>query len=60
MYIEVKQTFTVVFFFPCWDIVKWLNASILITAVFEREQQFCHATETGNVANAVSACSDQQ
>jgi len=26
---------------------------------FELMQQFYHATETGNVANAVSACVDQ-
>jgi len=28
-------------------------------AVFELVQQFYHATEIGNVANAVSACADQ-
>ena len=28
-------------------------------AVFELVQQFCHATEIANVANAVSACADQ-
>ena len=60
MYIEVQQTFTVVFFFPCSDIIKWLNASLLTTAVFELAQQFYHATETGNVANEVSVCADQQ
>jgi len=32
---------------------------MLTTAVFELLQQFCHATENGNVTNAVSACSDQ-
>jgi len=26
---------------------------------FELVQQFYHATESGNVANAVSACADQ-
>jgi len=36
-----------------------LNASVLTTAVFELVQQFYHATEIGNVANAVSACNDQ-
>jgi len=29
------------------------------TAVFELVQQFYHATEIGNVANAVSTCADQ-
>jgi len=29
------------------------------TAVFELVQQFCHATEIVNVANAVGACADQ-
>jgi len=48
-----------VFLFPCWDIIKRLNASMLKTAVFEIVQQFYHATEIGNVANAVSACVDQ-
>jgi len=36
-----------------------LNASTLSAAVIELMQQFYHATETGNVANAVSACADQ-
>jgi len=36
-----------------------LNASILTTAVFELVQQFYHATEIGNVTNAVSACAAQ-
>jgi len=48
-----------VFIFPCWDIIKRLNASIFTTAVFELVQQFYHATEIGNVANAVSACTAQ-
>jgi len=29
------------------------------TAVFELVQWFYHATEIGNVTNAVSACTDQ-
>jgi len=29
------------------------------TSVFELVQQFYHATEIGDVANAVSACADQ-
>jgi len=29
------------------------------TYMFDLEQQFYHATEIGNVANAVSACADQ-
>jgi len=32
---------------------------MLKTAVFELVQQFYHATEIGNVVNAVSACADQ-
>jgi len=32
---------------------------MLKIAGFELVQQFCHATEIGNVANAVSACADQ-
>jgi len=32
---------------------------MLKTAVFELVQQFYHATETGNVANAVCARADQ-
>jgi len=32
---------------------------MLKTVIFERVQQFYHATEIGNVANAVSACADQ-
>jgi len=32
-----------------------LNASMLTAAFFELVQQFYHATDTGNVANAVSA-----
>jgi len=32
---------------------------MLTTAVFELVQQFYHATETGNVAKAVSTCADQ-
>ena len=32
---------------------------MLITAVFELMQQFYHDTEIGNVAKAVSACTDQ-
>jgi len=54
---EIQQTFF--FVFPCWDIIKCLNASILTNAVFELMQQSCHATEIGNVVNAVSACADQ-
>jgi len=33
---------------------------MLTAVVFELVQQFYHATETGIVANAVSACADQQ
>jgi len=41
------------------ETIKNLNASILTTAAFELMQQFYHATDIGNVANAVSACADQ-
>jgi len=37
-----------------------MNDSVLTNAVFELVQQFYHATEIGNVANAVNACADQQ
>jgi len=33
--------------------------SLLTTAVYELMQQFYHATETGNVPNAVSTCAAQ-
>jgi len=55
--IEVSKF--LVFLFPCWDIVKCLNASMLKTAVSELVQQFYHAKEFGNVANTISACADQ-
>ena len=55
--IEVQQTFS--FYFPCWDIIKCLNASVLNSAVSELVQQFNHATEIGNVVTAVSARTDQ-
>jgi len=32
---------------------------MLTAAIFELVKQFYHATEIGNVANAVSACADQ-
>jgi len=32
---------------------------MLTTAVFELVQQFYHATEIGNAANVVRACTDQ-
>jgi len=32
---------------------------MLKTALFELVQQFHHATETGNLANAGNACADQ-
>jgi len=52
--IDVQQILA--FLFPCWDIITYLNASVLTTGVFELLQQFNHATKIGNVANAVSAC----
>jgi len=41
MHIKVQQL--LVFLFPCWDIIKCLNASVLTTAVVELLQQFYHA-----------------
>jgi len=32
---------------------------MLKTAVFKFVEQFCHATEIGNVANTLGACIDQ-
>ena len=55
--LEVQHTFS--FLFPCWDIIKCLNASMLKSAVFELVQQFYHATEIDNVAKTVSARADQ-
>ena len=55
--VEIQQTF--IFLHPCWGIIKCLIAFMLTTAVFELVQQFYHATEIGDVANAVNACSDQ-
>jgi len=55
--IEVQQV--LVFLFPCGDIIKCLNVPMLKTAVFKLVQQLYHATENGNVANTVSACTDQ-
>jgi len=31
---------------------------MLTSAIFELMQQFCHATKIGNVAKAVSTCTD--
>jgi len=46
-------------FLPAETLPNARMASMLTTAVFELVQQFYHATEIGNVANAVSACADQ-
>jgi len=40
--------------------MKSPKASMLKTAVFELVQQIYHATEIGNVVNAVSAWADQR
>jgi len=46
-----------VLLFPCWDIIKSLNASMLTTAVFELVQQFYHATEwQGSQSGQHSRC----
>jgi len=47
VFIEVQQNF--IFPFSLLIHIKCLNASLLTTAVFERVQQFYHATEIGNV-----------
>ena len=52
--IEFSKILVFLFFF--WNIIKFLNASILTTAVFELVQQFYHVTEIGNLATAVSTC----
>ena len=57
-YVKESSKF-LVFLFPCWDIFKCLNASMLKTAVSELVQQIYHAAEIGNVASPVSACADQ-
>jgi len=54
-----KSSKHLVFLFPCSDIIKCLNGSMLTTAVFELVQQFYHATEIANVANGVNARADQ-
>jgi len=58
-YYAYKSSKLLVLIFPCWDIIKFLNASILKKAIFELVQQFHHVTEIANVAIAVSACADQ-
>ena len=57
-YVQKSRKF-LVFFFPCWDLVKCQNASMLTTAVFELVQQFYHATEIGRPNAANAACPDQ-
>jgi len=39
------------------SIPECFYVTFLTTAVFELVQQFYHATEFGNLANAVSTCS---
>jgi len=54
--IEVQQTFS----FPFSLLRHYqINAFVLTTAVFELVQQFYHATESGDVANALSTCAAQ-
>ena len=55
--LEAQQV--LVFLFPCGDIIKCLNVSMLKTAVFKLVQQLYHATENSNVANTVNSCADQ-
>jgi len=54
-----KSSNRLVFLFTGWDIIKFLNASLLKKAVFELVQQFYHATAIANVAIVVSACAGQ-
>jgi len=58
LFIEVQQTFSSPFFLLRPN--KYLDASMLTTAVFELVKQF-YATEIGrpNAANGVSSCADQ-
>ena len=46
-FVMYRSQENLVFLFPCWNIMKCLNACMLKTAVFELVQQFCHATEFG-------------
>ena len=55
LYVELKQTY---FFFLPAETSKMLECFYVKTIVFELVQQFHHATEIGNAANAVSACAD--
>jgi len=47
------------FLFSFFPVETLSNVSISATAVFELVQQLKHATEIGNVANAVSTCAAQ-
>jgi len=42
-----------------YQIPECFYVKLLTTAVFELVQQFYHATEFGNLANAVSTCAAQ-
>jgi len=47
------------FSFFTTEALSILECFYIKTAVFELVQQFYHATEISNVANAVSSCADQ-
>ena len=55
--IEVQQTF--IFPFSLLRPYQIPECFYVKNAVFELMQQLYHATEIGNVANALSACADQ-
>ena len=55
--LEVQQTFS--FPFSLLRHYQIPECFYVKKAVFELVQQFYHATEIANVANAVSACADQ-
>jgi len=46
-YVQTSSKF-LVFLFPCWDLIKCLNTSMLTTALSEIVQQFYHPTEIGS------------
>jgi len=58
-YYVKKSSKLLVFLFLCWEIIKFLNASMLKKVVFELVQQLHHATKIVNVAIVVSDCADQ-
>jgi len=58
-YYVKKSSKLLVFLFLCWEIIKFLNASMLKKVVFELVQQLHDATEIANVAIALAALADK-